>query len=76
MYLASESMFSDVYVTIEAQLVIESAVAGDDGSVALIGTFSGLLGFVANAVDGSAPDSERTITVEGTFTLDRVLQGE
>ena len=76
MYFASGSMFSNVYVTIEAELVVESATAADDGTVLLTGTFTGLLGFVADALQGSDPDRERAITVAGTFTLDRVRWGE
>lgn len=76
MYFSSASMFSDVYQSIEAELIIESAVVLDDGAVRLSGTFTGLLGLVKEVMKGDDPDTERTISVEGTFTLDRALLSE
>lgn len=76
MYFTSTSMFADVFTTIDAELIIESAEAADDGTIRLVGTFTALLGFVENALQGTDPDPESTILVEGSFDLERVLRNE
>lgn len=76
MYFSSSSMFSSVYDTIEATLVVEAVTAADDGTLHLTGNFTAVLGFVEDVMKSTQPDPTRTLAVEGTFDLEQVLQND
>lgn len=76
LYFSSSSMFTDVYQSIQAEMIVESAQPADDGTIHLTGTFSARLGLVEDAMQGTEPDPERAIDVAGSFDLGRVLMNQ
>lgn len=76
LYFPTSSMFTDVYHSLQAELVVERAEPAHDGTVHITGTFTAELGLVEDVMQGTEPDPERAITVEGRFDLGRVLANE
>ena len=76
LYFPSSSMFSNVYQSIEAEMIVDSIETADDGSIHLSGTFSAVLGLVEDVMQGTDPDPERSITVAGEFDIARVLTND
>lgn len=75
MYWTTTSMFDEVYRALESSVVVESVAQVEDGIYRLTGRFSARLGFMESAMQ-EEPDATRTVVVEGTFVLERVLVRE
>src|SRR5690606_1221219 len=71
MYFSTYSMFEGVYESLQVELVVESFEEVEAGIVGIRGTFSAVLGFIADPISGAEPDPTKTLTVEGEFSIDR-----
>ena len=76
MYFSTSSMLEGVYESLQAELVVESFEEIDAGIVGIRGTFSAVLGFIADPISGAEPDPTKTLTVEGEFSIDRLPHEE
>ncbi len=75
MFWTTSSMFDAVYQALEATVVVDSVAQVEDGVYRVTGSFSALLGFMESAME-EGPDATRTVMIEGTFDLERVLLRE
>lgn len=72
MYFPTSSMFSDIYVSISMEVTIDSIEVVADGVATARGSFSALLGHVADLSSGEGPDPEQTLEIAGEFVIERL----
>jgi hypothetical protein len=65
---------SNVYDDLEATATVGSIEELEPGVYRITGTFSGVLGLKVGIMD--RPDPERTVTIEGSFTVERLAEEE
>lgn len=71
MWFSGTSMFEDVYQSIEAEVVLDEVEPVGDDAWRVRGTFRGVLAYLESVYD--EPDESRTVTIEGTFTVDPMI---
>jgi len=74
-YVPTESLFEDVYKSLDAEVVVSSLERSADGTYRVTGTFRALLGHVGD-IRRDRPDPDMTMRVEGRFALDHVFGEE
>jgi len=72
-YFLTPDPLVEYYESLEAQVVIDSFTVGGDGKVSATGSIIATLGYVAGPMVSIEPDPNRTVQLNGTFVIDRLL---